>query len=287
MSGFSADWLALREAADSSARSRRLASTLPRKFPAIIDLGAGTGANLRWLAPQLDSAQRWTLIDKDSRLLTVARQATRVWAGNAGYGTRVQGNDLAISAAGFDCAVRTLELDLSENLRDLELPAGCLVTASALFDLVSRQWLEELVGRIEASRGFVLWTLSYDGTVVLDPATDDDATIIALLNRHQLTDKGFGAALGPDAWRVAQSLLEQAGFGVETVDSSWHCGADDRGLLQALIAGWAEAAIAMAPAEERLIDTWCKRRLTQAAAGKLRISVGHRDLAARPGGPQD
>ena len=67
-------WLDLREPADASARSLVLVDLLRRKLPrdarlAIHDLGCGTGSMLRWLAPQLDSAQHWVMYDRDDDLL--------------------------------------------------------------------------------------------------------------------------------------------------------------------------------------------------------------------------
>src|SRR6185312_14115446 len=67
MSKFSADWLALREPADRAARdrglARRFAAALPPR-PRIIDLGAGTGATARALAPFV--AGTWILVDRDA-----------------------------------------------------------------------------------------------------------------------------------------------------------------------------------------------------------------------------
>ncbi|MGD8498218.1 MAG: class I SAM-dependent methyltransferase, partial [Chromatiales bacterium] len=57
MSGFSPDWLALREPLDARARSAalvdRLRAQAPRGPRRILDLGSGTGSNLRYLAPRL------------------------------------------------------------------------------------------------------------------------------------------------------------------------------------------------------------------------------------------
>jgi hypothetical protein len=282
MTGFSADWLALREPIDARSRSRELIDTLPGRYSAIVDLGAGTGANFCWLAPQLESTQHWTLIDNDNRLLVAARKKIRAWAKSRGYRASGRGKVLTIIGPGFDCTVTTLKLDLSRDLALLEFPAQCLVTASAFFDLVSGQWLAQLVDRIAEREASILWALSYDGRVTIDPRNNQDEAIIALVNRHQLTDKGFGPALGPDAWLVAQSLLEHAGFNVRAVDSNWRCGKPDSAMLNLLIDGWAEAAAAIESEDTRAIEKWRKLRLRQAAAGRLRVSVGHRDLAARP-----
>ena len=68
-----AGWLALREPADAAARSTELlealVALLPRSGLVIHDLGCGTGAMGRWLAPRLPGPQRWTLHDRDSDLL--------------------------------------------------------------------------------------------------------------------------------------------------------------------------------------------------------------------------
>jgi SAM-dependent methyltransferase len=280
MSGFSAGWLAEREAADSRARSDGLVATLPGRFESIVDLGAGTGSNLRWLAPRLDSPQQWTLVDNDADLLVAGRKATRAWAQNLGFSARGRGSQLSVTGPDFDCRIETVRLDLAGGLGELEFPAGCLVAASALLDLVSRQWLEQLIARIDQPDASILWTLTYDGRVTIDPADDIDDAILACLNRHQATDKGFGPALGPDAWLVAQSLLDRAGFDVCVVDSSWQCGKVDKALIKTLIGGWASAAKEIAPDESRSIEKWRKQRLRQAARGELEVSVGHQDIAA-------
>jgi hypothetical protein len=281
MSRFSADWLADREAVDCRSRNVELVATLPRRFESIVDLGAGTGSNLRWLAPQLGSPQAWTLIDNDNQLLVAARKATRTWAQGLGFSARGRGSQLLVTGPDFECRIETVRLDLARGLDQLEFPAGCLITASALLDLVSRAWLEQLIARIEQPDAAILWTLTYDGRITIDPVDVGDDAIIACQNLHQSTNKGFGPALGSDAWLVAQSLLEQAGFEVHVVDSSWQCGKGDEALLKTLIEGWASAATEIVPRESRAIEQWCKLRLRQAASGKLEVSVGHQDIAAR------
>ena len=76
MSGFSAEWLALREPADQRARNSDLLGALTRRFAgrdtlSVVDLGCGAGSNLRALAPALPRRQRWRLVDHDAALLGV------------------------------------------------------------------------------------------------------------------------------------------------------------------------------------------------------------------------
>ena len=71
---FTADWLALREAVDHRSRPEGLLVPLRAWWRArgashVVDLGSGTGSNLRYLAPRLDPGQRWRLVDHDRELL--------------------------------------------------------------------------------------------------------------------------------------------------------------------------------------------------------------------------
>ena len=70
-------WLALREPADAAARAPDLVENLrphhPETGPRVIhDLGGGTGAMGRWLAPLLPGPQHWVVHDRDADLLEVA-----------------------------------------------------------------------------------------------------------------------------------------------------------------------------------------------------------------------
>jgi hypothetical protein len=82
MSGFSSEWLALREPYDQAARSRSVLNAVGEMFAgapsvAVTDLGCGTGATLRAITGVLPRPQRWRLVDQDEALLVRARDATR------------------------------------------------------------------------------------------------------------------------------------------------------------------------------------------------------------------
>ena len=75
----SPDWLALREPADAAARSGALVQRVARHLTAgplvIHDLGGGSGAMGRWLAPRLPGPQHWVVHDLDADLLVLASRA--------------------------------------------------------------------------------------------------------------------------------------------------------------------------------------------------------------------
>src|SRR5512139_3146162 len=134
MSGFSADWLALRERHDMRARNPvvldAVAAAFAGKVPLdIVDLACGTGSTLRAVAPKLSARQNWRLIDNDADLLARAANTT----GLAG------------------AAVQTFIVDLNRDPEQALGGKADLVTTSALLDLVSESWLDWLV-RAAAAR---------------------------------------------------------------------------------------------------------------------------------------
>lgn len=260
MSGFSAAWLALREPADVAARAVEVTNTVlgalvGRGSITAVDLGSGTGSNVRYLAPRLPTCQ-WRLVDNDADLLAVA-QTTLPGAASSTIETRVG------------------------DLRSLDANAldGCaLVTASALLDLVSESWLALLVSLARGARCHVLMALNYDGRIVCTPPDKDDDLVRDLVNRHQRTDKGFGPALGPSAGDRAEALLQAAGYDVCRAPSDWILDARHAELQRQLIEGWAQAAIELAPDSAACMQSWRTRRLAHVSAGDSHLVVGHDDV---------
>ena len=259
-----ADWLHLREPADTTARSKTLtkavADSLSRARPLrVLDLGTGTGSNVRYLAPRLPTPQRWLVVDRDPALLAKVR------------------------APIASCEIETRAAELGA-LDDPSLFAGRdLVTASALLDLVSDSWLARLAARCRAAGAAVLFALNYDGRSHCAPIEPEDAEILTLFNRHQRqSDKGFGPASGPDATDNAAKHFADAGYRVLRESSNWFLAPDARELQRQLIEGWAEASEEIAPDRAPMIRAWLARRLAHVNAGRSHIIVCHEDLAAWP-----
>ncbi len=267
MESFSADWLTLREPADHAARVEALVTTLaaslatPGGSTRGVDLAAGTGSNVRYLLPRLPALTHWMLVDHDAALLA---EATARLAAHP-------------DARGHTFSPRRADLN---DLAALPIDGAALVTASALLDLVSADWMRAFARRCREARVHVLCTLSYDGRLDGDPADAFDARVRDLVNAHQRTDKGFGRALGPDATRAAVAAFGAEGFAVTVGDSDWVLDGTQAELQRQLIAGWAGAARDMAPAEEAAIIAWRDRRLAAVESGASRLRVGHGDLLA-------
>jgi len=264
MSGFSAAWLALREPADRRARDRHLLEILQswraeRAALKVVDLGSGTGANLRALAPRLGGPQSWLLLDRDPDLL-----------------------DRAKTPAAGAVAVERLAADLRDEAAATAIRASDLVTTSALLDLVSRSYAETLVAQVVAAGAACFAALSYDGRIAWQPADPLDETLRGLINRHQQGDKGFGPALGPEAAATFAALFTDRSYRVETALSDWRLGPEDAALQSALLDDWLQAAGAVDPARSVPLAGWAARRRALIPAEGSRLEVGHLDLFARP-----
>lgn len=264
MTGFTPDWLALREPADHAARSAgltaRLADALAgRDRLTIIDLGCGSGSNLRALAPLLPGPQHWRLIDSDPALLAIAAAAQI---------RDRDGQPVALEAHRADLAAPGWE----------GLCAGAdLVTMSALLDLVGADFLARLARLPVAAIHAVL---TVDGRMGCTPPDPLDDAVFAAFRDHMGGDKGFGPALGPAAADVAARMLAGRGFDVATERSDWRIGPEAPALASALLDGWVEAAAATGLVDGAALEVWAKRRKAEIDAGSVELRVGHVDLLA-------
>jgi hypothetical protein len=265
MSGFSIDWLALREPYDSRARNAEVLSAITSLYKqyhtiSIVDLACGTGSTLRALSPLLAARQKWRLIDNDSELLAAAAAAPTLERATA----------------------TAVALNLNRDLdAALDGPID-LVTTSALLDLVSETWLERLAAGLAARSVPFYATLSYDGRIELTPRDPFDAAMTAAVNAHQRTDKGFGPALGPEAAAFAITRLQSRGYSLVHGPSDWVIGPNDRRFQSEVFAGWASAAVDTGSLTTADVDAWLTRRRDAIAAGLSSIRVGHVDVFAAP-----
>ena len=260
---FDAGWLQLREPADHRSRATELEDLLRLRGAAegwqrVVDLGSGTGSNVRHLAPRLPWATTWRVVDHDPALLDAIATPP---------GSRLERVRADLASDGLD-----------------SIEGADVVTASALLDLVSAAWLTDLARRCARAECGVLLALTVDGTVRWrGPEDPDDAWIRDAFQRHQERNKGLGDALGPRAAPVARGVLDRAGFETWMRPSPWILtGAGDAALAREWLSGWAAAAAEIRADRRAEIAAWADRRARAVNAGEYGLEVGHLDVLALP-----
>jgi hypothetical protein len=289
MNTFSADWLSLRESVDHRSRNSLLQEKVidylhqiaDSKDGAIqiIDLGSGTGSNLRALAPLIHRNQQWTLIDYDPLLLNSARQKLCAWADSTITDVKKNDSDdfttvkpLTLIKNEHQITVEFLQNDLAKNLPAVLSRPADLITAAAFFDLVAFDWLDQFCKLLQSP----LYTvLTYNGEERWLPEDPRDTEILKAFHSHQARDKGFGPAAGPLALVVLKQLLTQRGFKLETGKSPWMLGSDDSLLIAELARSTAQAA-----AETKLVSHETSEKWGMHRSQSHRCEIGHDDLFA-------
>ena len=265
MSGFSAEWLALRESYDLRARNPIVLDAVADLFKShdainVVDLACGAGSTVRALGSHLPARQRWDLVDSDQRLLAIACSGKTTG----------------------DVRLNAIPLDLSVNFEEVLDVTEDVITISALLDLVSENWLDRFTRHIASHALPVYAVLTYDGRIDISPSDPLDETITSAVNAHQRTDKGFGPALGPSASPAAISRFEALGYSVVHGNSDWVIGIADQEIQLELLAGWATAAREIEALPRRDIDNWLARRKDGVSARASTMRVGHVDFFATP-----
>jgi SAM-dependent methyltransferase len=276
MTAFSREWLGLREPADAAARNTTVANTVSARFAQrdklyIVDLGCGTGANLRATASMLPNEQHWRLVDSDLALLDVARATLISWADQAernGDQLKLQKGNAKITAD-FAC------INLATDLARAFSPVPDLVTASAFFDLVSEEFIRSLARHCADMNSVFYTALTYNGVQRWSPHRPADNQMASAFHQHQLRDKGFGPAAGPMAVSLLADQFRLNGYLVTEGESPWVLGRNDRMLIEELMHGHATAAAETGLVDTKTLETWVKVQRSAA-------EIGHTDTFAVP-----
>jgi hypothetical protein len=275
MSAFSPAWLGLREPADTLARNGKVISACRRHFAGresvtVCDLGAGTGAAVRAFADILPQRQYWTLVDHDQRNLAAAIDALSSWSDEA----VMSGDGITLQRGTRHIEIKLRAFDFAQD------PASCwtaktdLVTASALLDLTSKGWISRFANALAKLDVAVLATLTFDGTIIADPAHALDASVAEAFGLHQTRDKGFGAAAGPDAASHLQQSMERLEYKVVDGNSPWRLQDHTSDLFIQTVKGIADAV--RDTGKVGLVDNWLQARLNDSRL----LTIGHTDVFA-------
>jgi hypothetical protein len=259
-----AGWLELRAAADDAARSEQLTAELRGSIRAggmvVHDLGAGSGAMVRWLAPRLPGPQTWLLHDADAEILAHAAL------------------DDVVDLTGGALAATTRVARLADLPPDA-FAGSSAVVASALLDVITLSEAERVVAACVTAGVPAFFSLTVNGGVALDPADPLDAELGAAFDDHQRREAHGRRLLGPDAVPVVAGLFAAAGWNVRTAPTPWRLDSSAAELIAEWLEGWVGAAVEQRPELAAVAAEYLERRR---ASESLAVTVAHEDLLAWP-----
>jgi hypothetical protein len=225
----------------------------------IIDLGAGTGANQRWLAPRLPFRQRWIHLDHDP---AISRSLP------------LPDNTLII-----DDSVEALDRLLGSSESDRRL-----VTCSALLDVLTTAQLYAVCRAVIDNQVPALFSLTVTGMLSLAPAHKDDQRLLDAFNDHQRR----GGRAGPDATSLASDALRKGDFTLRCQETPWQLTASSgQAFVEWVLQERLDAAVAQDSALAPVAAPWLELRRAQLALGILQVDLGHCDILALPGGRRE
>lgn len=272
---FSPEWLALRESADHRSRDGGLTTAVAAylgrlgRTPDIVDIGCGTGSNLRALSPDLGPQQRWTLIDYDRILLAKARIGLSAWADTAEPdGDHV----LKLTRRGKTLHVTFEQADLVRDFHRVFQPTRTfdLLTASAFFDLASPNFIDKIAEATVAHRAAFYTVLTYNGINTWTPPHAADGALLEAFNTDQRTDKGLmGVAAGPDAPTAIVKSFERRGFEIAEAETPWVLSTSDAALMREFVPGFASACLKTGRVDQCTVEEWRARERTGALVGHV------------------
>ncbi|MEO1615779.1 MAG: class I SAM-dependent methyltransferase [Planctomycetota bacterium] len=246
-------WLSIRERLDREFRSESLARRfmqLAETTRLIVDLGCGTGANLRYLSDHCKSSVPWRCVDCDEAVLAVA--------------------ETKHLRSGGEFRKADLATDFKSALPD----APFAVTASAFLDITSKPWIGQLVEALQAAP--LLISMTTTGGPIWNPPDDLDQQIEHCLASHRVNDHGFGAAAGTSACQVLADELSMRGRTVEFKPTDWMLDAGERDVIDFFITGVVRR-VSSELSGDRLSE-WLTIRRDQNSKGELQLIIPHADL---------
>jgi hypothetical protein len=281
-------WLEHRYASDEAARNPSIEKKFIKYFSErdsmhIMDAGAGTGSNFRYFFSKLADEQHWILLEQDAGLVAACREKLIEFASKHQYRVEEQAEQITIRSEYKSAHIQFLRGKL-QDIKDLtDLKQLDVVTANALFDLVSYEQFDTFASEIACYQVCLMATLNYYETSFL-PFSAEDGSFIQHYHTHMMRPQDFGAAMGPNCTEEMLDLLAAHEMKCEQEGSQWHLKRYDT-TMQYYILQFMEHAIKdlnFSGQEVDKLEAWILEKRQMSLDHQLEIIVDHSDIFAYP-----
>jgi len=281
-------WLDHRFNCDAEARNANIEKKFLEFFEdrdslTVVDAGSGTGSNFQYYFEKFPNQQEWTFIDCEGPLLNACREKLYRFAKKKNYEFIEQNGSVCIKDGAKQALVKMSQgkLENVEHLTDLKQTD--VVTANALFDLLSYDQFDTFACKLSAYNVCLMATLNYYETSFL-PYDEEDGRFVRYFHTHMTRPQGFGSAMGPNCTEEMLDLLTEHQMLVEQEGSQWHLKRYDTTMHHYLLHFFEHALrdLNLSPAEIIDLEEWLEAKKKMSHDHKLEIIVDHSDIFAYP-----
>ena len=274
-------WLDERYRFDAVARNptieQKFLHSLPSKDTiSLVDVGAGSGANGRYLMEKIPANQQWVLIEQNPDFSKASLQVLQQHARHQGYTSFLEQDTLTLQTPTKTIQVNAKQGSLLEIENMTDLSHTDAVVANAVFDLFTPHQFDTFVSTIARYQLIFLSTLNYEN-MHFSPNTPQDEKMIALYHAHMLRPQTVGTAMGPDCIPQISEILKKYRYAVDTGSSIWNIHSKDEKMMQYLL-NFMESSITElppSPEDALLLQQWVKQK---EEAADFTLTIEHQDI---------
>ena len=281
---FETNWLDRRSYYDNLARNQQVENDClnyinTKPSVNIVDLGSGTGSNFLYFLEKMPNQQNWIFVEHDEDLSKYAIERIKKETSKLGYSLKQDGLKLALSK---DARQITLEI-VTDSFLDLDkkvdLSKVDLVTAGAVFDLLSFPQFVNIASPILENEIALLATMNY-AEMSFSPAEATDVLFIEKYEKHMSRKQDFGKAMGKDCSRSMVKFFRKHQKEVTYGASVWKLNGKEEETHRFLFKFMKSAVTEMIEEEEhnQLFAKWLYLKKELAAESKLNTSIQHYDI---------
>ncbi len=281
---FDPSWLDERFAFDSAARNEVVEETLlsftgKKEQLTIVDIGSGTGSNAVYFFDKFPYQQQWYFLELDPLLLRYSLSRLGAIAAQRKMETDLDLNSLKVKGVTKKININTICDSFLEIDKLLDLKSVDVVTAGAVFDLLSVQQFEDFARLLHENGVALLSTLNYAGMSF----SDDDPLnnhYVDLYEQHMVRDQEYGHSLGKEVTNVMTDFYDKNKINYHIGKSVWNIHEQARKMHNFLFGFMEKAMQDMIPDafDFQQFEKWLTRKRELSKEEKLTIVVEHYDL---------
>ena len=278
---FTIQWLEERFTYDSQARNKAVEKMGLHYFQdksniSILDIGSGTGASCIYFMEKIAANQIWTLVELNPDLAKASLQRIAGFTHKEGYIVQKSDYQIFLQKDRKFITVKVLQQSFLELEDYIDFGGIDWVTATAVFDLLTKEMFESFITPLIDRKIPLLATINYEGMSIL-PASPENQFYTDLYTAHMQRPQTFGTTMGGDTTKVAQQLFRQKNTAYEIGKSNWEITPNDQKMRQYLLNYMGEAIpeLLNSPAEKKSFESWLTQKKQQK---NLSIEVRHWDF---------